>query len=89
MTIAEVSVAARKAGMTYGQYVALHKPAGSGTPEQRTIRKCDWCGCFIPRGGLSDTHYYMKRYCSFQCKEQASYERKKAKLKGEEDGNGE
>ena len=84
-------IAARKAGMTYGKWKALHpgvvpvaEPEPEEVPEEmpkRAVRICPICGGNVP----SDMHGSVK-YCSVECKyefirrkQRDYYRRKKAR----------
>lgn len=63
-------LAAQKAGMSYGQYVALHgvksKPKRKRKPKYPTpMKKCPECGNEFPAIG----HKAVATYCSSECQE--------------------
>ena len=82
LTIAEISVAARKKGMTYGKYVQKYGPI-SAEPEgtlEEPEKKCAYCGKPIDM----DLHHKRRKtikYCSRACAAKANYDVKKERRK--------
>ena len=70
MSLVEDSKKAREAGMTYGQYMLTHRPAGFETQVRTTarLRRCPVCGDLVFGSG---------KYCSPQCCNLAYKRRKK------------
>ena len=57
------AVAARKAGMTYGKYIAMTKPVNTVPEEEGYRHTCAHCGVeFITR------YRRLRKFCSDQCR---------------------
>lgn len=86
MTIAEISVAARKLGMTYGQYVHKFHPPGEKIPVREQPMKCAWCGAPIITTSTFLGHSgggKARKYCSSVCSQSAFAARQKTDEKME------
>ena len=59
------SIAAEKAGMSYGKWKALHPHTEVEIPEEPITKPCRNCGKQIPRS------YKGKLYCGVDCAHQA------------------
>lgn len=79
MNIAEISVKAKEAGMSYGEYVnqmgAKSAPIEEPKPQNPNTKECPVCGKrFIPLRG-------NRKYCSEECRIGAGYARSVSKKK--------
>ena len=83
------SVAAQKAGMTYGKYMAMKErltpqktmqenPVPAGTEKWLT---CPWCGKLFRR-----RHRSAQKYCEQYCQMEAHKERQKKRLQQKKAG---
>ena len=55
------AVAATKAGLTYGKYMAKKETLAAAYDGLDKVKKCLLCGCPLPRGKGN------RRYCSARC----------------------
>lgn len=79
MTLTEIALAARKEGLTYGQYVSRYRPTTTKgeltTPGKREyIINCAWCGRQIT------AYRKTRKYCCADCRNKAGYSRAKASI---------
>lgn len=77
MTVTEISIKAKEAGMSYGEYVnqmgADLAPIKEPKPQNPKTKECPVCGCkFATTKG-------NKKYCSEECRIGAGYASAKAK----------
>lgn len=79
------SIAAQKAGMTYGKWKALHPYTSGDYVLTENVRICEICG--KPIAKRSGTGKGRKKYCSIECAAEANviknrefYRRRKERL---------
>lgn len=64
------SIAAAKAGMTYGKWKALHPKTEVNDIPQKDVKLCVICGCVIGKRS-STSGQQRRRYCSAKCADEA------------------
>lgn len=65
MTITEITVAARKEGLTYGKYVQKYGPIPCTQDELDGEKHCKQCGKTIPKAVLSNNK--RAQFCGIEC----------------------
>ncbi len=70
MRAEEISALAKEQGMSYGQYVFLHRKELKGNGRTAQMRRCLWCG-----RSILGTHS-NRRFCSDFCRRMDWHERR-------------